>query len=76
MYSSFYTIDGFNVQVYIYNSVDFSAHIFVANKENREVNSTDKVYRLRGRDAIDCLVKDGTAMAKSEILKMFFGISK
>lgn len=50
----FLTLDGYHIEVWVFNPYNYSAHVFVANKPGEHVNSgNSKVYHLHGRDAYD-----------------------
>lgn len=69
----FLTLDGYHVEVWVYNPYDYSAHVFVANKPGEHVNSgNSKVYHLHGKDAYECLMSDGKGMTKEQIVHGFF----
>lgn len=73
----FQTVDGFHVEVFLFNPWSYSAHVFVANKPNEFVNSANNtVYSLHGRDSYECLLSDGHNMNRAELVRMFFSDRK
>ena len=68
------TIDGFEIEIWMYNNFNCDCHVFVANKPGEFVNSANSsTYHLHGRDAFDCLMSDGKTMTREDIVRMFFG---
>ena len=66
------TKDNYRIEVYVYNSRDYSSHVFVCNCPNEEVNSSNcKTSSLRGRDALECLKSDAPHMTREEVMRMF-----
>ena len=73
MKNRFTTTDGYHIDTWMYNSGDYSAHVFVANRRNEEVNSANHtLYCLHGRDAYECLLSEGASMTKEQIIHVFF----
>ena len=69
----FLTKDGFELEIYVFNDVDYSSHVFVCRKKGEHVNSTNHdLFVLRGRDAYETLLKDCEYMTREEIIRMFF----
>ena len=67
------TKDGYEVDTWIYNSRDYSCHVFMCRKQGERVNSTNHdLYHLHGRDAYETLLKDCGDMTREDIVRMFF----
>lgn len=67
------TKDGYEIDTWIYNSYDYSCHVFVRRRQDERVNSTNHdLYHLHGRDAYETLLKDCGSMTRKEIIRMFF----
>ena len=67
------TKDGYEIDTWVYNSGDYSCHVFVCKKQGERVNSANHdLYHLRGRDAYETLLKDCWDMTREEIIRMFF----
>ena len=67
--SSFKTTDGFKVDVYVFNSKDYSAHVFI--EDGRFGFPMEKRNSIHGRDIYEVLVSEGQEMTKEEIIRMF-----
>lgn len=73
MRKRFVTTDGCHVDTWMYNSGNYATHVFVANRKDEEVNSSNNtLYHLHGRDAYECLLAEGDKMTKDELIRMFF----
>lgn len=67
------TIDGYCIDIYLYNSYGYNCHVFVANKPNEWVNGTNsKLYHMDGRDTYECFLSDVPNMTKEDVIRMFF----
>lgn len=67
------TSDNYHIDMWMYNHIGYYFHVFIANKPNESINSTNnKLYYLKGRDAYEVLLSDAKYMSKEEIIRMFF----
>ena len=67
------TKDGYEVDTWIYNSRDYSCHVFVCKEPGVSVNSSNNdLYHLHGRDSYEVLVSDCKNMTREEVIRMFF----
>lgn len=66
---SFKTSDGFQVEVVVYNSKDYSANVFI--EDGRFAYPMIKCNGIQGRDTYEVLVNEGKYMTKNEIISMF-----
>lgn len=73
MRKRFTTADGYHIDTWMYNSGNYSTHVFVANRKNEEVNSANNaLYHIHGRDAYECLLSEGPGMTKEQMIRSFF----
>ena len=73
MIKRFVTTDGYHVDTWMFNPGDCATHVFVANRKNEEVNSSNNtLYHLHGRDAYHCLLAEGDKMTKEQLIHSFF----
>ena len=74
MQEKFTTLDEYHVETWVYNTFNYATHVFIANRQNTTVNSTNHVlYHLTGRDCYECLMKEGKMITKEHLIRMFFG---
>ena len=67
------TKDGYEVDTWIYNSRDYSCHVFVCKEPGvRVTSSNNDLYHLHGRDSYEVLVSDCKNMTREEVIRMFF----
>lgn len=73
MTHQFITRDGYQVEIWVYNSGDYSANVFVAKSNEKPVSSGNCTkYYMQGRDAYEVLLSEGKHMSKEEVVRMFF----
>ena len=73
MHEEFITLDGYQVKTWVYNTGDYATHVFIANRQNTTVNSTNHVlHHLKGKDSYECLMKEGRMITKAHLIRMFF----
>lgn len=66
------TTDGFHVEIYVYNTRDYSAHVFVSRNHGEYVNSSNSdVFHIHGRDTYEVLIREAKRMNLSEVKQMF-----
>ena len=67
------TKDGYEVDTWVYNSRDYSCHVFVCRNQNERVNSSNHdLYHLQGKDSYEVLLSDCEHMTREEVIRMFF----
>lgn len=67
--NGFTTSDGFKVEVCVYNSRDYSAHVFI--EDDRFAYPITKCNSIQGRDTYEVFVSEGKHMTKEELIRMF-----
>lgn len=67
--NEFTTSDGFKVEVGVYNSKDYSAHVFI--EDGGFASPMKKCNSIQGRDTYEVLVSEGKYMTKEELIRMF-----
>ncbi len=67
------TLDNYHINTWVFNRKDFSTHVFVANRPDETIDSTNHtLFPLRGKDAYECLISEGRMMTRQEIIRSFF----
>lgn len=67
------TADNYEINIWVYNHVDYSTHIFVCKRQEEHINSSNSdLYSTHGRDAYETLKNDCQHMSRQDVIRMFF----